>query len=41
MENQKAFIYQMAGEIRILHANTIFSYFSDMRLNFYSHNKKI
>jgi len=28
-------------QIRILHANTIFSYFSDMRLNFYSHNKKI
>ena len=27
-------------QIRILYANIIFSYFSDMRLNFYSHNKK-
>ena len=27
--------------IRILYANIIFSYFSDMRLNFYSHNRNI
>ena len=41
--NGWSYIFFVNGQdmqIRILHANTIFSYFSDMRLNFYSHNKK-